>query len=184
MSLATVLFFFESIRLPAVDSQASLSRGWWVAAFVVAGATAIGQVATATGDLRVPHRAATFGIAYEYGFTPAEGLSEYGEMRWMSSKASRVIHVDAPWYQMTFWHPRPQSAEPVAVSVALDGRAVLEREIRGPEPVSFFLQVPTGQPSMVLDFAARPAAAAQTLGLASAWRRELPAGVAADRVVR
>jgi hypothetical protein len=72
----------------------------------------------------------------------------------------------------------------VAVTVAVDGRVVLEREIRGPEPETFFVQAPAGKRSMVIDFAARPAAAARTVGVASAWRRELPAGVPPDRVVR
>jgi O-antigen ligase len=183
-SLATLLFFFaRSIHL-SVDQHTRLPRVWWAAAFAIACATAAGQATSAVGALRVPQRATTFGLAYEYGFAPAEGLSDYGEMRWMAAKASRVLHIDAPWYQLTFWHPRPQSGDAVSVSVALDARVVLERQIRGPEPVSFFLQAPKNHASMVLDFSAQPAAGARTLGVAAQWRPELPPDVPADRVVR
>lgn len=185
LSLATVLFFFaRSVDLTGPGEGAAVSRGLWIAAFGVAAATAAGQAITATHELRVSQRATTFGYAYEYGFSPAEGLSAVGEMRWMHPKAARVLHIDAPWYQVSFWHPRPQSAESVTVSLAIDGRVVLEREIRGPEPMSFFLQVPRDRSWMVIDFAAAPAAGSYTIGVASQWQRELPPGTSADRVVR
>lgn len=184
VSVGTVLFFFaRSVPLPARE-EASVAQGWWLAAFAVAGATAVGQSVTAAHELRVPHRAARFGLPYEYGFSSAEGLSAAGEMRWVHSKAARVVRIDGPWYQLTFWHPRPQTAEPVTVSLAIDGRMVLQREIRGPEPTSFFLEAPRNRPWMVMDFTASPAAGAHTVGVASQWLSELPPGVPADRVVR
>ena len=185
LSLATVLCFFgRSIQVAVRDEQKRVSRGWWLVVFTVAAATAIGQSVTAARGLRVAHRAVTFGLPYEYGFSPVEGLSDYGEMRWMHPHATRVVRADARWYQLTFWHPRPKSPDAVSVSIALDGRVVLEREIRGPEPVSVFLQAPVDRRWMTIDFSARPATGAHTLGIASQWLPELPAKVPADRVVR
>jgi hypothetical protein len=113
-----------------------------------------------------------------------EGMSEFGEMRWIKSKAVTVVPARRPWYQLTFWHPNLQRHGPVTVTVKIDDRLVLEREIAGPEPTTVFLEMPATRQWVPLEFAVRPGVEPYALHVATQWHFDLPAGTPADRVVR
>jgi hypothetical protein len=184
LSVAIALFFLR-VTMPQPPGERQAGRGIWYVVFLIAAATAAGQVASARGSLRVPQRAVKLGVPYHYGMTLPEGVSEYGEMRWIQSGALDVRPVQRRWYQLTFWHPRPGPNSPaVEVRVDIDGREALRRSIPASEPVSYFIEAPQDRRSMVLRFVVSPVYQPYALGIAQQWHDELPGNVPRAQVIR
>jgi O-Antigen ligase len=181
----SIAMFFLRVTVPQPAGERRVGRAGWYAVFGLAVATAAGQAVSAVGPLSVPQRAVHLGVPYHYGLSPPEGLSEYGEMRWIQSGALEVRPVQRHWYQLTFWHPRPgPSSPPVEVRLDIDGREALRRSIPAAEPVSYFIEVPQDRRSIMLKFSVSPAYHPHALGIAQQWRDDLPANVPLAQVIR
>jgi O-antigen ligase len=185
VSFGTLLFVFATAAgVRPRGTSAAPVRAWWLAAFAVAIATALGQLLTATGELRAPARAAWIGVPYSYGMSTPEGLSELGELRWIRSGAVAVVAVENRWFQLTFWRPEPAAQEPVNVGVTIDGRRLLQQFVQGPDPTTYFIEVPEPRRWAVVEWSVSPSREPHALGVAQQWRRELPADVRPERIIR
>lgn len=184
VSVAAIVFFFVgTVRLPDALVR-DRSGAWWIAVLVMAAATAAGQWWTATGDLRVARRAIALAHPYAYGVSPYEGLSEFGNFRWLTADAVIVTPIEGRWYQLTFLQPRPAMGAEVTVSVAVDGRQVLTHRIEGTDPVTYFVEPPAGARAMMLELDAQPSVRPYTVGIADRWLHDLPHDVSPDQVIR
>ena len=188
LAFLTLLFWLIALSTPAVAATGPVAspRGPWVAAIVIVSVVAVGQASTARGDLRVPHRAQRSQLAFGYGLTPPEGLSELGEFRWAARRTVAVLPIQAPWLQLTIWAPHSDVAtRPVTYSVVLDGREVIAQTVSDREPRTFYLQMPDGVRVALIELhASRDAQPDRALQLATTWRPGAPANAPPDRVIR
>jgi len=209
LTFVTLLFWL--LALPEAESDATRGQAvqphhherlqfWRAAAIVLALVVATGQAVTAVGDLRVPSRALRTHIPYSYGVSQPEGLSEYGELRWVAARAVGVMPVPDRWLQLTMWAPHADVAtDPVIVEIWVTPRRVLQHALSSQEPVSYFLQIPEGAEWTMLELSAsrsvrgpRHADSAwwggfregRAIQIATKWHRDVPENVSAERIIR
>jgi hypothetical protein len=188
LAFLTLLFWLVALTTPAAAPAAGAGppRWQWVAAIVIVSAVAVGQASAARGDLRVPHRAQRSQLAFGYGLTPPEGLSELGEFRWAARRTVAVLPIQAPWLQLTIWAAHSDVAtRPVEYTVVMGGREVIAQTVSDREPRTFYLQMPDGvRVAMIELHASRDVQPDRALQIATTWRPDAPANAPPDRVIR
>jgi hypothetical protein len=166
------------------DGAAGGNRAWMVA-IAVAAATAAGQAASARGDLRVPVRALLDQVPYKYGFTPSEGLSQHGPLRWAASRAVEVMPAEDRWLQLAIWADQTHQTEPVTVRVWLNQRRVVEESIHATEPLLYYLHATEQTKWIMFELSASRAADEEhALRIAHQWLKQPPADAPAERIIR
>lgn len=187
IGFATLLFWLIAIegREPAGGERPAAATAW-LAAALLAIVAVTGQIVAARGDLRVPRRAQLSGLPFSYGVMAPEGLSEFGDFRWVSARAVAVWPISGPWLRLTLWAPHADvTARPVRYRVLLDGREIIARDARDRDPQTYYVQAPRGERLMMLDFrVSREASRDRALQVATAWVAGAPAGTPPDRVIR
>jgi hypothetical protein len=184
IAVATLLFW-----LIAIDHDATRARpaaaGWWIAGVLIAVVVAVGQALAARDDLRVPRRAQLSELPFSYGVTAPEGLSEFGDFRWVSGRAVAVWPIAGPWLQLTLWAPHADVAtRPVGYRVLVDGREIITREVSDRSPQTYYVQAPRGERLLMLEFrASREMNPDRALQIATAWVARVPAGTPPDRTI-
>ncbi len=189
ISFVTLLFWlaalYQTAGGPQGQSQRPPSRVWWTSAFVIAGIAAAGQAVAARADLRVPVRAVRSGVHFKYGFTPSEGPSQFGDLRWAAARAVETLPVEQPWLEIALWAPEPDvQSNPVEARVSVNRRRRIAQTISSNEPVVYYLQVPTDQQQVILEVSAsRALDSDHALRVAYQWMREVPRATPPERVI-
>jgi hypothetical protein len=186
IACATLLFWLIAIdRRETRDRAHPAAAGQWIAALLIAIVVAAGQGLAARGDLRVPRRAQVSELPFSYGVTATEGLSEFGDFRWVSARAVAVWPISGPWLQLTVWAPHTDVAtRPVSYRVLLDCRDIITREVGDRSPQSYYVQAPRGERWLMLEFrGSREVNPDRALQIATAWVAGVPAGAPPDRVI-
>jgi hypothetical protein len=187
LSFATAVFWLESLhRRHTGAAAAARSGGWLVGMFGLAIAVAIGLTYTARGSLRPLARASEVGAPYWQGFSPSEGLSDYGEFRWAATEAVALLPVANRWLQLTLWAPYADvAARDVRATVKFDGREVITHIFATSDAETFFVAAPSGVHRVMLEIRVTgripPQRALQT---AIAWRATRPPDAPPTRVIR
>jgi O-antigen ligase len=184
LAFLTLLFWLAAMAGP---SDGGTPPPWqWMLASAVVLTVAAGQLLTAQTDLRVPHRVRESQLAFAYGLTPPEGLSEFGEFRWAARKTVAVLPIGGPWLQLTIWAPQSDvAANPVRYTIALEGREVISQEVADREPRTFYLEMPRGTKVALLELrASRDAQPNRAVQIATIWRSDAPGSTPPDRVIR
>jgi O-antigen ligase/polysaccharide polymerase Wzy-like membrane protein len=186
LAFVTVLFWLLALYRRGRQEAEPTARGWWVTAIVLAGATALGQAWSARADLRMPERAMWTGAPVWYGFAPPEGVSDYGELRWMARHAVRVMEVKNEWVQLAIWPPggTPETERPF-LHVAMNHRDVLDAYIPPNGPVVYYMRVPEDSTWMMLELDVSGAPDDdRTLAVALDWVDTPPAAAVPERIIR
>ena len=186
LSVMTLLFWIVALSRDTQDDRAPGSATPLMVGIGLAVVSAASLAASATSDLRVPNRAFASEIAYSYGLSAPEGLSEYGELRWMATRAVRVMPVSHQWLRMTMWAPHADLAtRPVQVHIRVNHQPSLAVDIRARDPLTVYVRMPDGAPWALLEAAvSRDVQGGRALQVAMQWVRDVPTGVPADLVGR
>ena len=184
MAFATLLFWLIAIERDETRAGPA-ATGWWIAAVLIAIIVAVGQALAARGDLRVARRAQLSELPFSYGVTAPEGLSEFGDFRWVSGRAVAVWPIAGPWLQLTLWAPHADVAtRPVGYRVLVDGGEVITREVSDRSPQTYYVQAPRGERWLMLEVrASHEMNPDRALQIATAWVARVPAGAPPDRVI-
>ncbi len=188
LSFATLLFWLCAL-VPGTEPAATETRhrgALWLVVLAVAACVAIGQAIEARGSLRVVQRALRNQLPYHYGLSAPEGLSEYGEFRWVARQAVAVLPAQGRWLQLTIWAPHVDVAtHSVTYSVAFNGRPPIVVQATNRDPKTFYAHVPDGRHVVLVEFrASRELHQDRALQVATAWPRTLPAGLPPEQVIR
>jgi hypothetical protein len=163
----------------------SAVQAQWATAAAIALIVALGLAWTAGDSLRVANRARRSQTPYSYGVSPPEGLSEYGEFRWVAQRAVAVLRTGGPWLQLTIWALHPDAeTRPVEYRIWLEGRDVIRVEARSGDPVTYYLRMPADSDVAFIEVhASRELHPDRALQVATTWLREVPPGVEPGRIV-
>jgi hypothetical protein len=185
ISFVTLLFWLLALYHRASGEVARIAPGWWIAAAVLAAATATGQAISARGNLRVPERAVWTGAPFRYGFAPLEGISQYGELRWMGRHAVEVLKVERRWLQLALWPPSSNLAAGPLLDVTMNGRRIIHDAPITAAPVVYYVRTPEESKWVMFEFdASHEPENGRALAVAADWVHDPPTGVPAERVVR
>ena len=179
-TVLTVVFWLSALvrgSAPIATGHIT-SRSIWTIVVVVPLLVAAGQFHNATGDLRVPVRAARVGFPYAYGFTAPDG----DNVPWM---ARRAVAVVPPQHAFFSWTAEgPHLTEPVRVRLWRSQRLIGDFEVSRGQPVTRIIAVPSGAKLFSLEGAITgPLPHNRGLKITGQWLREVPAGTPAEIVV-
>jgi hypothetical protein len=185
ISFVTLLFWLLVLYQRATGDERVMPKWTWAAAIIIAVATASGQAASARGDLRAPERALWTGAPYRYGFATPEGISEFGELRWMSTHALQVMPVERAWLQLAVWPPTSNLAAGPLLDVRMNGRIAIEKSAINAAPVVYYIQVPERREWVMFEFAVSNAADDdRAVAVAMDWVHAPPANAPRERVIQ
>lgn len=185
ITFVTLLFWLLALYHGASGAAPESSSGWWIAAVVLAVMTAAGEAVSARGNLRVPERAVWTGTPFRYGFAPLEGISQYGELRWMGRHAVEVLKVERRWLQLALWPPGSHVAAGPLLDVTMNGRRIIDDAPITAAPVVYYVRVPDDSKWVLFEFdASRETESGRALAVAVDWLHDVPASVPPERVIR
>lgn len=187
LSFATAVYLLiAQVRTGDDDTVPARSRSPWGVGMALALLVASALLITGLGDLRPPNRALETVAPYAEGLTAVEGTSDFGEFRWAGTSALAVMPVHGQWLQLTMWAPYADVARRnISVAVRMNERLVLQHAFNEPEAGSYFIAVPPGVDAVTLRVQITGRVASQrAIQVATAWRGQVPRGVAEGRVIR
>ena len=134
-------------------------------------------------DLRVPMRAMRLGLSYSYGLTQPQDVSAFGEVRWTGTHAVTVMPTKDRWLRLTVWAPYSDlTADPVELTLKVNGEQTRTRRIDNEGPVSFFIESP-GSAAMLEFHASRQLIPGRALQIATTWHSAVRHEVPADQII-
>jgi hypothetical protein len=185
ISFVTLLFWLLALYLRTDAKPNVVAPGWWTAALVLALAVAVGQAISARGNLRVPERALWTGAAFRYGFAPPEGISQYGDLRWMGRHAVQVLPVERRWLQLALWPPSSKLSAGPSLDVWVNGRHIIRDAPITAAPVIYYIQTPESREWVMVELDVSEAIDDdRALAIAMDWFHAPPAGTPAERTIR
>ena len=185
LTFVTIVFWLGALLGAPASAQRDVPPAWWWAALALAFAVAFGQLASASGALRVPHRAVTHGFTYGYGFSAPQPDAALGMVRHTDRHAVGVIVAEHAYFQVTLIAPHATAGEPVQVKLWRGGDLIVDQQVSGPEPIVRFVGVPPGARRLMLEVdVSRSAADGTGVKLAGTWFREIPEGTHPGLVVQ
>jgi hypothetical protein len=135
--------------------------------------------------LRVPERALWTGAPFKYGFAPPEGISQYGDLRWMGRHAVQVMRVERRWLQLALWPPGSDLSAGPLLDVAMNGRHIIRDAPITAAPVIYYIRTPEASEWVMFEFdASRAVESGRALAVAMDWVHDPPAGTPAERIIR
>ena len=172
MTVATMLYWLGAlVDRPRIATIATFQRVAWAAAFVLPLAVVSGQWRSATGELRVPHRALRLGFPFAYGFTAYETDS----VPWTGRHAVAVQFAQHAYFSMTA--DPSYIGQPVRIRLWREDHLIADVESSGREPIARIIGVPAGRRFLMLEFdVSKVAADGRGLRITSEWLREVPSG--------
>jgi len=105
--------------------------------------------------LRVPERAMTKTWPYSYGFAAAQTIAGEDGYRRSRSYGVAVLDVPSRWLSISV-QADSHAGRPVDVRVWANGQTVLKAQLTGAGPLTAVVQLPEGQPRLLLEAASRP----------------------------
>ena len=171
LSFATVLFWLMTLTPTHADEPRRHSPAAWSGVFVVVAVCTTALAVSATTTLRVPNRAMRAGVPYSYGLTHPEGVSQYGDLRWMATHALAVMPVAGRTLQLTFFAPYPDlNTNPVTLIVKVDGSELGAHTFTDQQPRTFRVDMPASKVVMLEFVASRELLQDRALQVAFAWQ--------------
>ena len=179
LTVATVLYWLGAlVDRPNITTATALQRVAWVAAFVLPLVVIGGQWQSATGELRVPHRALRFGFPYAYGFTAYENDG----VPWTGRHAVAVQFARHVYFALTV--DPSYIGQPVRIRLWREDDLIADIESSGREPITRIIALPAGRRFLMLELdLSRIAADGRGLRITSEWLREVPPGTPEGLVV-
>jgi hypothetical protein len=179
-TVLTLVFWLSALvsRSPLLATGQISSRRIWTIVMVVPLLVAADQFRSATGDLRVPVRAARIGFPYAYGFTAPDG----DNVPWMGRRAVAVVPPQHAFFSWTA--EGPYLTEPVRVRLWRSQRLIGDFEVSRSQPVTRIIAVPRGDKLFSLEGAITgPLPENRGLKITGQWLREVPPGTPPEIVV-
>jgi O-antigen ligase len=182
LTVATVLYWLGALvdhpKITTITTATAPQRAAWVAAFVLPLAVIAGQWQSATGELRVPHRALRFGFPYAYGFTAYESDG----IPWTGRHAVAVRFAQHAYFVMTV--DPSYIGQPVRIRLWREGDLIMDVKSSGREPITRIIALPAGRRFLMLELdLSRVASDGRGLRITSEWVREVPPGTPEGLVV-
>jgi hypothetical protein len=175
LTFVTIVFWL-GVLLGAPAREDPPRATWW-GVTIIAVVVAAGQAVSAFGDLRVPHRAATYGFAYGYGFTEPQPDAAPGPVRFTRRHAVGVIAAEHAYFHVTLIAPHATADVPVTVKLWRGRDLIVDQRVTGPERIVRFVAVPPGAKWLMVELDVSPTAPDGTgVTFAGIWMREIPAG--------
>ena len=170
LTVATLLYWLGAlIDRSTIATATTLQRAAWAAAFVLPLVVIGGQWRSATGDLRVPHRALRLGFPYAYGFTAYEA----DNVPWSGRHAVAVLFAQHAYFALTA--DPSHIGQPVRVRMWRENDSIVDVESDGQKPIVRIIRVPEGRRFLMLEIEiSRVAPDGRGLRLTSEWLREVP----------
>ena len=185
ISFVTLLFWLLALYQRADGKLPVIAEGWWTAALAIAIVAAAGQGVIARGNLRAPERALWTGAPFRYGFAPPEGISQYGDLRWMGRHAVQVLPVERRWLQLALWPPSSDLAAGPQLDVRMNGRHIIRGEAITAAPVVYYIQTPESSEWVMFELdVSEEIDNDRALAVAMDWFHAPPPGTPAERIIR
>lgn len=147
----TFAFWHQVIRMPDASGEPRITSPLvWSLLIALATAFTAGTVVTARDELRVSHRAVRFGWPYLRGFHGLE--TGEGGFRWTRQRAKAVIAAQPGYLKLSYFvHHGDAAANPVRVAISVEGRQVVDEEIRDPHARTIFVPVAPNLRSVTIE---------------------------------
>jgi hypothetical protein len=180
ITVLTVVYWLSALvsASPMISTGHTPSRWMWTIVVVVPLLVAAGQFQSATGDLRVPVRAARVGFPFAYGFTSPDG----DNVPWMSRRAVAVVPPQDAFLSWTA--EGPHLTEPIRVRLWRSQQLIGDFEVSRGQPVTRIIAVPSGARLFSFEgVITGPLPNNRGLKITPQWLREVPPGTPAEIVV-
>lgn len=182
LTVATVLYWLGALvdlpKITTLTTATAWQRTAWVAAFVLPLAVIAGQWQSATGELRVPHRALRFGFPYAYGFTAYESDG----IPWSGGHAVAVQFARHAYFALTV--DPSYIGQPARIRLWREDDLIADIESSGRERITRIIALPKDRRFLMLELdVSRVAADGRGLRITSEWLREVPPGTPEGLVV-
>jgi len=179
-TVLTVVYWLSALvsHSPLIATGQISSRSIWIVVAIVPLLVAADQLRSATGDMRVPVRAARVGFQYAYGFSAPAGEN----VRWMGRRAVAVVPPPHAFFSWTA--EGPDQNEPVRVRLWRSQRLIGDFEVSRGQSVTRIIAVPPGASLFSFEGAITgPLPNNRGLKITPQWLREVPPGAPAEIVV-
>jgi hypothetical protein len=183
--VSLVFWLLAMYHTASGQPSGNVGRWTWGGAIALAVVVSVGLAMSARGNLRVPARASWTGVPFAYGVR-YEGVSEYGDLKWVARHAVMVVPRQAPWLRLAIFAPqRDVARNPVTVRISMNRQPVIDQTITSSEPVVYFVQVDERAPWPIIETrASREVDPGQALQIATEWLQTVPPDAPAARIIK